>query len=67
MLMLLDKGYYDYDFKFIEKPNVVESVPLSDEKMHKLLSKFGIGGKSDSPEEINAETLQEHAMKGIDK
>lgn len=57
-LMLIDKGYYDYDYERIEKPVTYEDSVKSDEETERMLSFFGIGP--------NAERLQEIARQDID-
>lgn len=56
--MLIDKGYYDYDFETVEKPITYEDTVRSDEETERMLSFFGIGQ--------NAERLQEIARQSID-
>lgn len=65
--MLIDKGYYDYDYKFIEKPVVAESTVMSDDKLQKVMSKFGFGSRKKDIKSMNMEELQSYAMKQIEK
>ena len=63
-MMLVDKGYYDYDFervKEVAKPILVEDTIKSEEETRSLLARFGFGQKK----EESLEELQEMAMKQI--
>ena len=65
-MMLVDKGYYDYDFervKEVAKPILVEDTIKSEEETRRLLSRFGFGIAE--PKEESLEELQEMAMKQI--
>ena len=57
--MLVDKGYYDYDFERKVKVEriLVENTMKSEEETRSLLARFGIGKPKESLEE-----LQEMAM-----
>lgn len=58
--MLVDKGYYDYDFERV-KANaqlLYEDTVKSDSEVRGLLSRFGIG----KPKEQSIEELQEYVM-----
>ena len=58
--MLVDKGYYDYDFERV-KANVqllYEDTVKSDSEVRSLLSRFGIG----KPKEQSIDELQEYVM-----
>lgn len=61
--MLIDKGYYDYDY---EKPNcgrVVQDVaPKNQEETQKMVARFGIGTAKPKP---TIEELQKMAMDEI--
>lgn len=64
--MLVDKGYYDYDFervKEVAKPILVEDTMKSEEETRSLLARFGFGIAE--PKEESLEELQEMAMKEI--
>lgn len=50
-MMLLDKGYFDYDAQKVEKPVVWEDTIKSDEEVADMLSMFGIGQKKPQTEE----------------
>lgn len=58
-MMLVDKGYYDYDFERKVKVEriLVENTMKSEEETRSLLARFGIGKPKESLEE-----LQEMAM-----
>lgn len=63
--MLVDKGYYDYDFeRKKEKVRQVlyEDTVKSEDEIRSLLARFGIGQKRS---EESLEELQEMAMKQI--
>lgn len=65
-MMLVDKGYYDYDFertKAVAKPILVEDTMKSEEETRSLLARFGFGIVE--PKEESLEELQEMAMKQI--
>lgn len=67
-MMLVDKGYYDYDFervKEVAKPILVEDTVKSKEETRSLLARFGFGIAEHSKESL--EELQEMAMKEMDK
>ena len=53
-MLLLDKGYYDYDFEYVEPPTVTpdwESTIKSDEEVQDILSSLGIGRKKQMTDE----------------
>lgn len=70
-MMLVDKGYYDYDFerkKEKVRQALYEDTVKSESEVRGLLARFGIGTKvADSVErsEESLEELQEMAMKEI--
>lgn len=66
-MMLIDKGYYDYDFERKAKVEriLVENTMKSEEETRSLLARFGIGNAKRSEESL--EELQEMAMKEMDK
>ena len=69
-MMLVDKGYYDYDFervKEVAKPILVEETMKSEEETRSLLARFGIGKPKVEPSGESLEELQEMAMKEMDK
>lgn len=72
--MLVDKGYYDYDFERKKekiRQALYEDTVKSESEVRGLLARFGIGAKvSDSAEQSDGESLeelQEMAMKEMDK
>jgi hypothetical protein len=65
-MMLVDKGYYDYDFerkKEVAKQVLYEDTVKSDDEVRSWLARFGIGNAKRSEESL--EELQEMAMKQI--
>ena len=73
-MMLVDKGYYDYDFerkKEVAKQVLYEDTVKSDDEVRSWLARFGIGNASASQgverSEESLEELQEMAMKEMDK
>jgi len=67
-MMLIDKGYYDYDFKVTEaKPKqlLYEDTVKSEEETRNLLARFGIGTATKEPKDMDMEELQEYAMNDI--
>lgn len=66
-MMLVDKGYYDYDFerkKEKVRQALYEDTVKSESEVRGLLARFGIGAKVE-PSEESLEKLQEMAMKEI--
>lgn len=66
-MMLVDKGYYDYDFerkKEVAKQVLYEDTVKSESEVRGSLARFGIGQKRS---EESLEELQEMAMKEMDK
>jgi hypothetical protein len=65
-MMLIDKGYYDYDFehpKAKTRQVLYEDTVKSDEETLGLLARFGIGKRK----EESMEELQELAMKELNE
>lgn len=65
-MMLVDKGYYDYDFEQKKKKvrqALYEDTVKSESEVRGLLARFGIGNAKRSEESL--EELQEMAMKEI--
>lgn len=65
-MMLVDKGYYDYDFerkKEKVKQMLYEDTVKSESEVRGLLARFGIGNAKRSEESL--EELQEMAVKQI--
>ena len=53
-MMLLDKGYFDYDFEKVAKPKPViqwEETIKTDEEVNDILATFGLGKKAQTDEE----------------
>ena len=66
-LMLVDKPYYDYDYKYYDKITEDNGSELnSDDKTKSILARFGIGVGKD-PAEMDMEELQEYGMSLEDK
>ena len=69
--MLIDKGYYDYDFKAVpKKPTVIlfEDTVKDEVQTKNMLARFGIGTATQTvkdPGDMNMEELQEYAMNDI--
>lgn len=70
--MLVDKGYYDYDFERVKvkaKQMLYEDTVKSESEVRSLLARFGIGQKNASQDaeerSESLEELQELAMKEI--
>lgn len=65
--MLVDKGYYDYDFERKVKVEriLVEDTMKSEEETRSLLARFGFGIAE--PKEESLEELQEMAMKQLNE
>lgn len=68
-MMLIDKGYYDYDFKTIpQKPTVIlfEDTVKDEVQTKSMLARFGIGTAAQKdPKDMDMEELQEYAMNEI--
>lgn len=60
-MMLLDKGYYDYDAEKVESKVRWEDTVKSDEEVANLLSMFGMGPKAQKPK--NEEEVQNYLLK----
>ena len=66
-LILVDKPYYDYDYKYYDKVTEDNGSELnSDDKTKSILARFGIGVGKD-PAEMDMEELQEYGMSLEDK
>ena len=67
--MLIDKGYYDYDFKAVEKKPkqlLYEDTVKSEEETRSMLARFGIGtAVQQEPKDMDMEELQKYAMNDI--
>ena len=65
-MMLVDKGYYDYDYERIKvkaKQVLYEDTVKSESEVKSLLARFGFGQKK----EESLEELQELAMKEMEQ
>lgn len=60
LMMLIDKGYYDYDFEKMAKQIDSMDNAKTDEEVEDRLKKFGFN--FGSVEDMNAEEIQEYAM-----
>ena len=63
--MLIDKPYYDYDYKYYKSQTEDKDSELNnDEKTHSILARFGIGTKREEkdPSEMDMDELQRYAM-----
>lgn len=68
-MMLVDKGYYDYDFeikKDIVRQALYEETVKDESEVRGLLARFGIGQKR-SESEVTLEELQKMAMKELNE
>lgn len=69
-MMLIDKSYYDYDFKKVspkQKYILFEDTVKDTAQTQQLLAKFGIGVLKKDPKMMNMEELQEYAINDINK
>ena len=65
-MLLLDKGYYDYDFEIVDKPTPVvnwEDTIKSEAEVQGILSMFGMGKKK--PE--TTEEIQDYILKQMEE
>ena len=64
--MLIDKAYYDYDFKAVAKKAkriLFEDTVKTEDQTRNMLAKFGIGvGKKKDLKDMSMEELQEYAI-----
>ncbi|MBO7510041.1 MAG: hypothetical protein J6T35_02560 [Bacteroidales bacterium] len=63
-MLLLDKGYFDYDFEKTEKEEVItyEDTVRSDEEIRDIMAGFGIGvQRKKKPQTL--EELQDYIIK----
>lgn len=64
--MLVDKGYYDYDFEHqreVARQSLYEETVKSESEVRGLLARFGIG----KPREESMEEIQELAMREFEQ
>lgn len=63
MMMLIDKGYYDYDFEKVTKQVYWDDTVKTEEELDEMLTGFGFGGrtqkKPETIEEIQNYIIQE--------
>lgn len=65
-MLLLDKGYFDYDFEKVDAPVPVvnwEDTIKSDEEVQDILSMFGMGRKKPA----TVEEIQDHIIKQMEE
>lgn len=60
-LLLVDKGYYDFDYEVAKKQVLYDDTVKDKEGTNRLLSKFGLKSNTD----LSIEELQEKAMNEI--
>lgn len=61
-MLLLDKGYFDYDYQKYEKELRWEDTVRSDEEIRDIMAGFGIGvAKPKKPETLDE--IQNHIIK----
>ena len=62
-MIMVDKGYFDYDYEKSKKENVVtyEESRRSDEEIRDIMAGFGIGVQRKRPETL--EDIQNHIIK----
>lgn len=66
--MLIDKGYYDYDFKAVAKKAkqiLFEDTVKDEVQTRNMLARFGIGIAHKEPKDMDMEELQKYAMNDI--
>lgn len=63
-MLLLDKGYFDYDYEKCDTHGVVmwEETVRSDEEIRDIMAGFGIGVKRDR-KHMTAEEIQDYIIK----
>jgi hypothetical protein len=69
-MMLVDKGYYDYDFEHKKekvRQALYEDTVKSENEVRGLLARFGIGQPKVESSEESLEELQEMAMKQLNE
>ena len=69
-MMLVDKGYYDYDFEHKKekvRQTLYEDTVKSESEVRGLLARFGIGRPKAEQKEESLEELQEMAMKQLNE
>ena len=66
-MILMDKGYYDYDFEKTEKPAPTvdwNDTVKTDDEVHGILSAFGPWANKYKPK--TTEDIQEHIIKTME-
>lgn len=62
-MRLIDKGYYDYDYEYVEKKKEMTAHAKSDEEMQQRLARFGFATrmvKEETPEELQQLAMSEN-------
>lgn len=62
-MRLIDKGYYDYDYEYVEKKQDVSAKAKSNEEMQQRLARFGFATrmvKEETPEELQQLAMSEN-------
>jgi len=62
-MMLIDKGYFDYDYEQIAREARWEDTVKTQEELDEMLKGFGFGGRKKAPESL--EEIQDHILKHI--
>ena len=65
-MLLLDKGYFDYDYEKTSAPKIVtnwEDTIMDEEETQSLVAMFGIGRPSKKPETIDE--IQDYLIKEV--
>lgn len=69
-MMLIDKGYYDYDFehkKAVAKQMLYEETVKNESEVRGLLARFGIGNAKVESSEESLDELQKMAMEQLNE
>ena len=62
--MLMDKGYYDYDYEAVKKKPKAQTQEQSEERTQRIMDRFGFGKvKKINKKPLTAEELQAEVMK----
>lgn len=64
LLMLMDKGYYDYDYEAVKAPRTPVLHEQSEERTQRMMDRFGFGKvksikKPLTPAEVQSEIMKE--------
>lgn len=60
---LIDKGYYDYDYEYVEPKKEITARAKSDEEMQKRLARYGFATRmvtEETPEELQQLAMSEN-------